>query len=54
MILPQKASILPESYVDRVDGPFRPGPWKTGVLARNDSPEYREAWRRRVVQGKDG
>ena len=54
MILRQKAGLRPEPYGDRVDRPFRPGPWKTGVLARNDCPEYRDAWQRRVAQRKDG
>ena len=54
MILRQKAGVRPESYGGSVDRPFRPGVWKTGVLARNDSPEYREAWRRHIAQREDG
>ena len=36
-----------------IDRPFRPGPWKTGVLARNDSPEYLDAWRRRAARREE-
>jgi 2-oxoglutarate ferredoxin oxidoreductase subunit beta len=49
MILRQKAEIRPESYAGSVERPFRPGPWKTGVLARGESPEYLDAWRRRTA-----
>jgi hypothetical protein len=54
MILRQKAGARPESYGGSVDQPFRPGPWKTGVLARNDLPEYRQAWRRRAAEKRNG
>jgi hypothetical protein len=50
MILRQKEGARPESYGGSVDRPFRPGSWKTGVLARNDSPEYLDAWRRRAAE----
>jgi 2-oxoglutarate ferredoxin oxidoreductase subunit beta len=40
MVLSQKKDIIPETYGHAVDQPFRPGSWETGVLARNDRPEY--------------
>ena len=48
MVLSQKKDILP-TYIDvtdvnAVDQPFRPGTWSTGVLARNDRPEYYQAY----------
>lgn len=45
MILSQKSAIRPESYGDKVDIPFRPGTWETGVLARNQRQEYAEGYR---------
>ncbi|MFN8187556.1 MAG: 2-oxoacid:ferredoxin oxidoreductase subunit beta [Gaiellales bacterium] len=45
MVLSQKAAIRPESFGNRVDQPFRPGSWRTGVLSRNDRPEYLTAYR---------
>jgi 2-oxoglutarate ferredoxin oxidoreductase subunit beta len=54
MILRHKADARPEFGEGSVDRPFRPGPWKTGVLARNNSPEYLEAWRRRVAEREGG
>jgi len=41
MILSQKAGMRPDSYGNKVDEPFRPNPFRTGVLARTDRPEYR-------------
>ncbi len=41
MILSQKAVMRPDSYGNAVDQPFRPNPFRTGVLARNEHPEYR-------------
>lgn len=49
MILSQKSGVRPESYGNAVDQPFRPSPWKTGVLARNECPDYATAYRRRVI-----
>jgi len=54
MILRQKAGVRPESYGGSADRPFRPGPWKTGVLARHERPEYLEAWRHRAARTEDG
>ena len=40
MIMRQKSEIRPSSYRDTVDSPFRPNDLPTGILARNDRPEY--------------
>jgi 2-oxoglutarate ferredoxin oxidoreductase subunit beta len=50
MILRQKVEIRPESYGGSRDRPFQPGSWKTGVLARGDSPEYLDEWRRHTPE----
>jgi len=44
MVLNQKSGMRPESYGNRVDEPFRPNAFPTGVLARNDRPEYRQSY----------
>ncbi len=41
MILSQKASTRPDSYGGKVDEPFRPNALPTGILVRNERPEYR-------------
>ncbi len=46
MILSQKSAMRPESYGNKVDQPFRPNPFPTGVLWRSDQPEYADAYRR--------
>ncbi len=48
MILSQKASMRPDSYGNKVDQPFRPNPFPIGVLARNDRPEYADAYRAHI------
>jgi len=48
MVLTQKASVRPDFLEDAVDQPFRPHQIKTGVLAKNDRPEYAESWRRHM------
>ena len=48
MMLSQKGAIRPESYGGEVELPFRASPWKTGVLARTERPEYGELVRGRV------
>ncbi len=48
MMLSQKAAMRPEAYGNAVDRPFRPNSLKTGVLARNDRPEYGRLYRERV------
>ncbi len=45
MMLRHKAAIRPEAYRDSVETPFRPSALPTGVLARNDRPEYGAAVR---------
>ena len=45
MVLSQKRSILPRFDGTRVDEPFRAGDWKTGVLFREERPEYYAAYR---------
>lgn len=52
MILSQKAGVRPPEDRNQVDVPFRPGAWKTGILSRNDRPEYAEAYWRRVKAAK--
>ena len=49
MILAQKSSMRPDSYGNRVDRPFRPNPFATGVLARSERPEYADAYRRHMA-----
>ena len=45
MILSQKAAMRPTSYGNVVDEPFRPNSMRTGILARNDRPEYGKTYR---------
>ena len=45
MVLSQKRSILPEFDGTTVDKPFRAGTWETGVLVREERPEYYQAYR---------
>lgn len=45
MILRQKSDIRPEAYRDTVDTPFRSTTLHTGVIARNERPEYGSAYR---------
>ncbi len=50
MILRQKAGMRPDSYGNVVEQPFRPNFRKTGILARNDRPEYADTYRRTVIE----
>lgn len=54
MVLSQKRSILPKFDGSTVDKPFRAGNWDTGVLSREERPEYYEAYREHchMVLGK--
>lgn len=52
MILSQKRHIRPDSYGDKVEVPFRPGAWETGVLAENDRQEYGDVYRQHVAAVK--
>jgi 2-oxoglutarate ferredoxin oxidoreductase subunit beta len=49
MILRQKANMRPDTYGNVVDKPFRPNYRETGILARNDRPEYADTYRRAVI-----
>jgi 2-oxoglutarate ferredoxin oxidoreductase subunit beta len=49
MILRQKGSMKPDTYGNVVDHPFRPNAVSTGVLARNDRPEYGDTYRATVL-----
>ena len=44
MVLSQKSKMRPESYgglqSNKVDQPFRPNPFPTGILAKNERKEY--------------
>jgi 2-oxoglutarate ferredoxin oxidoreductase subunit beta len=53
MILRQKAGARQEPDTENVEQSSRASPWRTGVLARNNAPEYLEAWRRRVAERKE-
>jgi 2-oxoglutarate ferredoxin oxidoreductase subunit beta len=52
MIMRQKSGIRPSAYRDTVDTPFRPNDLPTGLLARNDRPEYGAAYRRAAAARK--
>jgi len=57
MVLSQKRSVLPKFDGTTVDKPFRAGDWTTGVLTREERPEYYSAWRehcQRVLEKKGG
>ena len=54
MTLGQKRSMRPESYDNTVEQPFRPNELPTGIIARNDRPEYGEAYRRQAAALRDG
>lgn len=45
MVLRQKSDLRPSAYRDTVDTPFRPNTMRTGVLSRNERPEYGSAYR---------
>lgn len=51
MILRQKGSMKPDTYGNVVDHPFRPNALRTGVLARNDRPEYGDTYRAEILAG---
>ena len=52
MILRQKSEIRPSAYRDTVDTPFRSNDLRTGVLSRNDRPEYGAAYRTAAAAAK--
>ncbi|MCW2305922.1 2-oxoacid:ferredoxin oxidoreductase subunit beta [Rhodobium gokarnense] len=45
MMLAKKSAMRPFAYRNTVDVPFRPNHLKTGVIARNERPEYGAAYR---------
>ena len=45
MVLRQKSELRPSAYRDTVDTPFRASDLPTGLLSRNDRPEYGTAYR---------
>ena len=54
MVLTQKSSVRPDAYENTVDQPFRPNHLKTGVMARNNRPEYAAAYRKHMLSMKEG
>jgi len=54
MVLTQKSSVRPDVYENTVDQPFRPNHLKTGVMARNNRPEYAAAYRKHMLSMKEG
>jgi len=53
MVLSQRSGVRPEAQGNVIDMPFRASDLRTGVLARNDLPEYAEGYRRYVRRIKD-
>ena len=54
MMLRQKSDIRPSAYRDTVDTPFRPNDLPTGILAKNERPEYGAAYRRAARRRRKG
>jgi 2-oxoglutarate/2-oxoacid ferredoxin oxidoreductase subunit beta len=52
MVLRQKSDIRPHSYRDTVDEPFRANELPTGVLTKNERPEYGAAYRKAAAAAK--
>jgi len=52
MIMSQKSGMRPDSYGNKVDQPFRPNAFKTGVLSKTERPEYADSYRAHVAQVK--
>ena len=52
MVLRQKSDIRPSAYRDTVDTPFRATELPTGLLAKNERPEYGSAYRAAAVAQK--
>lgn len=49
MILRQKGSMRPDFYGNTVEHPFRPNNLTTGIIARNERPEYGDTYRSEVL-----
>ena len=59
MMLRQTAELRPDAYRDTVDTPFRPNDLPTGILMKNERPEYGQAYRKaaatiKAASGKGG
>jgi 2-oxoglutarate/2-oxoacid ferredoxin oxidoreductase subunit beta len=52
MVLRQKSEIRPSAYRDTVETPFRANDLPTGVLAKNNRPEYGGAYRAAATAAK--
>jgi 2-oxoglutarate ferredoxin oxidoreductase subunit beta len=53
MVLTQKSSVRPDVYENSVEQPFRPNHLKTGIMARNNRPEYAAAYRQHMLSVKE-
>jgi len=53
MVMRQKSEIRPSAYRDTVDTPFRPNTLTTGILVRNNRPEYGAAYRRAAAARRE-
>jgi 2-oxoglutarate ferredoxin oxidoreductase subunit beta len=49
MMLRQKSGLRPTAYRDTVDTPFRPNNLPTGILQKNERPEYGATYRREAT-----
>ena len=54
MMLRQKSDIRPSAYRDTVDTPFRASELPTGILSRNERPEYGTAYRAAAAAQRGG
>lgn len=54
MMLAQKSDMRPEAYYDEADRPFRPNRLETGVLVREERPEYGQTYRDHVAAQQAG
>jgi 2-oxoglutarate ferredoxin oxidoreductase subunit beta len=48
MLLRQKSELRPSAYRDSVDTPFRANNLPTGILMKNERPEYGATYRRQA------
>jgi len=53
MVLTQKSSVRPDVYENSVEQPFRPNRLKTGIMVRNNRPEYAAAYRQHMLSIKE-
>ena len=53
MMMSQKSNMRPYAYRNTVDVPFRPNAMPTGILTRQDRPEYGAAYRAKVAALQD-